>query len=122
MIANKTTMAILIVSAAATIFSRGLFADEPLLLIKTHSASRLTCAQCHQERPPTSAPSNAPCLGCHGDQQALAQKTEGASPNPHAPPHLPPGETQVCSECHNVHKQSAVSCSSCHHDFFFNVK
>jgi len=43
------------------------------------------------------------CLGCHGDQQELANKTKEASPNPHAPPHLPAGETQVCAECHHVH-------------------
>jgi Cytochrome c3 len=92
------------------------------LLIAAHRTTGVTCAQCHQEKPPARSPSSNVCLTCHGDQQALAKKTEGASPNPHAAPHATPGETQVCTECHHVHRPSEVTCTSCHRDFFFNVK
>jgi Cytochrome c3 len=95
---------------------------EEQFLISVHRHAGLSCAQCHQEQPPRVAPPSAKCIGCHGDQQVLAKKTESASPNPHAPPHAQPGETPVCTECHHIHRASEVSCSSCHRDFFFNVK
>ena len=92
------------------------------LLIETHRAAGVNCGQCHQEKPPALKPPPDVCLACHGDQATLAKKSENASPNPHAPPHAPSGETQICTECHHVHRPSEVSCSNCHRDFFFNVK
>lgn len=96
--------------------------DDGPLLINKHQAAGLTCAQCHRESPPRSLPANSVCVGCHGDQAKLAALTTKSDPNPHAPPHLPAGETQVCADCHHVHKQSEVSCSDCHRSFHFNIK
>ncbi|MGZ5876336.1 MAG: cytochrome c3 family protein [Bradyrhizobium sp.] len=110
------------VGAVAVIDSRPLHADDRPLLIEIHRTAGLKCAQCHREQPPKLVPPNTTCLGCHGDQQALASKTSAAMPNPHAPPHLAAGETQVCTECHHVHRRSEVSCSTCHREFEFDVK
>ena len=109
-------------AVAVTITSRTLHADERPLLFETHRAAGLKCAQCHQEQPPRLAAPNSICLGCHGDQQALANKTSAAIPNPHAPPHLAAGEIQACNECHHIHRKSEVSCSTCHREFYFDVK
>ncbi|MGZ5874323.1 MAG: cytochrome c3 family protein [Bradyrhizobium sp.] len=109
-------------AAVATIASRAPQADDHPLLIETHRAAGLKCAQCHQQQPPRLAPSVSTCLACHGDQAALANRTSGASPNPHAPPHLPSGEIQICGECHHVHRKSEVSCNTCHREFHFDVK
>jgi len=106
---------------AILLWSQPVFSDDQLLIAK-HRAVGLNCAQCHEEKPPAHTPSASVCMGCHGDQQAIARKTESASPNPHAPPHSAPGETQVCTECHHVHRPSEVTCISCHRDLFFNVK
>jgi|ERR1022692_884748 cytochrome c3-like protein len=105
-----------------TITSRSLHADDHPLLIETHRTAGLKCAQCHQEQPPRLAPPSSTCLACHGDQATLANRTSEASPNPHAPPHLPGGETQLCGECHHVHRKSEVSCNTCHREFHFDVK
>jgi fumarate reductase flavoprotein subunit len=107
---------------AASVTTANLRAADQPLLIEKHKAAGLNCAQCHHERPPSTAPANTACAVCHGDQQALADKTRDAFPNPHAPPHLAAGNTQTCAECHHVHRPSEVSCGVCHREFFFNVK
>jgi hypothetical protein len=117
-----TTLFLFAGAAAVTLASGILYANDRPLLIETHRAAGVECAQCHREQPPKLPPANAVCLGCHGQQQALASKTSAASPNPHAPPHLAEGETQVCTDCHHVHRRSEVSCSTCHPDFYFDVK
>jgi hypothetical protein len=120
--ADRTIMAIILASVMMMIAGHALFADERPLLLEAHRAAGLNCAQCHQEQPPKLAPSTTTCLRCHGDQQALAEKTREAFPNPHASLHLAAGETQICSDCHHVHRPSEVSCSACHREFYFNVK
>jgi hypothetical protein len=122
MSAARTMIFLIAAAAAAVIANRPLQADDRPLLFETHRAAGVGCAQCHQEQPPKLPPPNATCLGCHGDQAALASKTSAASPNPHAPPHLAVGETQICAECHHVHRRSEISCSTCHRDFYFDVK
>ena len=97
-------------------------ADDATLLITKHQAAGLTCASCHNEKPPQVAPDDSKCVSCHGDQAKLAVLTKNANPNPHAPPHLAQGQTQACKDCHHVHKPSEVSCTDCHHTFQFNVK
>jgi Cytochrome c3 len=114
--------------SAAFVFLAGLLISTQRLhgadnlLVAIHHSAGIDCAQCHQEKPPSHAPSSDTCIGCHGDLQAVAKKTENASPNPHAPPHAPPNGNMACTECHHVHRPSEVTCSSCHRDFFFNVK
>jgi len=94
-------------------------ADDALLQI--HQGAGLNCASCHSETPPQMPPPSDKCTGCHGDQAAVAARTKDLNPNPHAPPHLAPGETQNCEECHHVHKPSEVTCTDCHHSFHFNI-
>lgn len=118
----RMAMMLLITSAAAASGGGTLHATDRPLLIDIHRAAGLKCAQCHHEQPPTLAPAVTTCLGCHGDQRTLANKTSGAIPDPHAPPHLAAGEVQNCNECHHVHRKSEISCSTCHRDFEFDVK
>jgi len=80
--AARTVMTIPIASAAAApLASRMLHADDrPPPLIETHRTAGLKCAQCAQAQPPRLAPPNTTCLGCHGDQLALANRSKGANP------------------------------------------
>jgi hypothetical protein len=91
-------------------------------LLGIHQHTGITCGACHAEAPPQKAPPSSKCTSCHGDQAAVANRTANKTPNPHAPPHLAPGETQDCEECHHVHKPSEVTCMDCHHGFNFNIK
>jgi len=114
---------LLAVTAAASFMLSAVSAgaDGPLLL-ERHQAAGVRCASCHKEEPPHTKPLNGVCVGCHGDQEKLAGLSSKATPNPHAPPHLAPGETQACDDCHHVHRPSEVSCADCHHSFQFDVK
>jgi hypothetical protein len=87
---HSVNLAVILAIVAAILFwARPLFGDD---LIARLRAVGLNCAQCHEEKPPARTPSARVCVGCHGDQQVLARKTESATPNPHAPPHSAPGE------------------------------
>ena len=90
-------------------------------LLEKHNARQIACASCHKEAP-NRKPAGAVCLTCHGDQKALAARSANAKPNPHAPPHLAPGETQDCNDCHHLHQASENACADCHRGFRFNVK
>jgi len=92
------------------------------LLLDRHQSAGIGCPSCHKETPPHVKPADSVCLGCHGDQAKLAQLTSKDAPNPHAPPHLAPGETQACDDCHHVHRASELSCVDCHHSFQLDVK
>lgn len=51
------------------------------------------------------------CLSCHGSYEALADKTEKLTPNPHRS-HL--GAVN-CEECHKADsKQTELMCNQCH--------
>ena len=91
-------------------------------LLELHQSRGLTCISCHAESLPQKAPASSKCADCHGDEAAVANRTSNKTPNPHAPPHLAPGETQNCEECHHVHKPSEVTCTDCHHSFNFDIK
>lgn len=84
-----------------------------------HHAAGVGCPACHVEAPPRSAPPDATCVACHGTMLDI----EGASlPDPHASPHLGPGETPACGECHKVHRPSEVTCVMCHRGFRFDIR
>lgn len=80
------------------------------LLADKHTALGLTCAQCHKTTTPTKAAPDSQCISCHGDNDAMAKKTEKAKPNPHFN-HL--GDVG-CTECHHGHKPSRPICADCH--------
>ena len=111
------------IAALATLLLTGVTVSaQDGRLLARHQAAGQSCTACHAETPPRQKPATAGCLGCHGDQAAIAAKTAKANPNPHAPPHLDAGGTQTCTDCHSVHKQSEVTCTDCHRGFNFNVK
>lgn len=55
--------------------------------------------------------------GCHVfDDVVAATKNYGGDPlvNPHASPHTGETVSKDCESCHSVHRESVLSCSSCH--------
>jgi hypothetical protein len=126
---NNRPMRPRIFAFAAIMLSAGLFAasaqgaePDARYLHGRHQAAGVKCASCHIETLPSAEPSSAKCLECHGPQEKLAGVTSLLMPNPHASPHLQPGQAVVCTECHHVHKQAEVTCLKCHQTFKFNVK
>ena len=96
-------------------------AASPAAGLESHQKAGLTCQNCHKESPPKELVPGAQCLTCHGDLAKLVAKSSKAVPNPHASPHLNPGEVPKCEDCHHIHKPSVVSCKVCHQDFQFNM-
>ena len=88
--------------------------DQGTLLGEKHKAKGIDCSGCHTESPPAKPVPSAVCVKCHGDQAKLAQRTIKLTPNPHASPHLNPGEQPACEDCHHIHKPSENSCNKCH--------
>lgn len=86
-----------------------------------HNRAGVQCAACHQQNPPEPNPPNSTCIGCHGTMLPSSGRA-AKSPDPHASPHLGPGEIPVCSDCHRVHKASEVTCIACHRGFQFKIK
>ncbi len=97
-------------------------AAAPAAGLERHQKAGLTCESCHKESPPKELVTGDKCLTCHGDLQKLIEKSARAVPNPHASPHITPGEQPKCEDCHHIHKPSEVSCLNCHQDFKFNVR
>jgi len=89
--------------------------------LERHLKAGLNCQSCHAESPPKEMVPGSKCLTCHCDLAKLIQKSNKAVPNPHASPHLNPGEAPKCEECHHIHKPSEVSCLKCHEDFKFKL-
>ncbi|MBU6465014.1 MAG: cytochrome c3 family protein [Bradyrhizobium sp.] len=83
---RPVNVAVLAIVAGLSVFRQPAHGEDHLL-IAVHRSAGVNCGECHQEKPPSRAPSSSTCIGCHGDQQSIANKTENASPNPHAPPH-----------------------------------
>jgi hypothetical protein len=75
-----------------------------------HRNLGMDCSGCHKENPSKQKVPMAVCLGCHGDYQKSAAKTEHLNPNPHDS-HL--GEID-CEKCHHSHKASENACVACH--------
>lgn len=96
-------------------------AASPAAGLEKHEKAGLTCQSCHRESPPQAVVPGTQCLTCHGDLKKLLAKSSKAVPNPHASPHITPGEPPKCEECHHIHKPSEVSCYSCHQDFKYKM-
>jgi hypothetical protein len=96
-------------------------AASPAVGLEKHEKAGLTCQSCHKESPPQAVVPGAQCMICHGDLKKLIEKSIKAIPNPHASPHIAPGEQPKCEECHHIHKPSEVSCYSCHQDFKYKM-
>ncbi len=106
--------AVLIWGWAAASGSSAAQKEQGTLLGEKHKGKGVDCSGCHQESPPAKPVPSAACMKCHGDQAKLAQRTAKVTPNPHASPHLNPGDQLVCEDCHHVHKPSENACNKCH--------
>jgi hypothetical protein len=83
-----------------------------------HLTNGLTCQSCHDSLPPTSTPTMALCLSCHGGTYAaVAAKTTSIVPNPHASHR---GE-EPCTSCHRIHAPFEYMCTraGCHTDLSY---
>jgi fumarate reductase flavoprotein subunit len=104
-------MAVLWFSAVSSLPPSGpTWAAESVFLADKHKNRGMDCSGCHKERPPKHDVPMAVCLGCHGDYQKVAAKTDKIDPNPHDS-HL--GEID-CGKCHHAHKVSVNACNECH--------
>ena len=83
---------------------------SPDMLADRHVQKGNTCAACHTENPPAQAVPTSQCQKCHGDYEALKQKTSSLKPNPHYT-HM--GD-QPCEECHKGHSTPVNMCATCH--------
>jgi fumarate reductase flavoprotein subunit len=90
-------------------FSAG---DKASYLAGIHQKKGLACATCHTDAKVSDGEKeiNAQCTTCHGDLNALSQKTAAITPNPHKS-HL--GDIQ-CTTCHSGHAPSTAYCTNCH--------
>ncbi|MDR0588019.1 MAG: cytochrome c3 family protein [Burkholderiales bacterium] len=95
--------------------SMSVFAAPMTIPMGKHLEKGVTCAQCHKENPPAKAVPFEKCESCHGNNDAMAKRTEKVEPNPHFN-HL--GDV-TCTECHKNHSESVLICSNCHK---FNLK
>ena len=86
------------------------FAQNSSMLADRHVQKGVNCAACHTETPPSQPVATEKCQSCHGDFDAMKEKTKQLSPNPHYT-HM--GD-QPCEECHRAHKPSVNMCSQCH--------
>lgn len=86
------------------------------MLADRHVAKGLECKTCHVESP--SEVDQMTCQGCHGDMDAMGEKSEGKfEVNPHAPH----GAKVSCLRCHHGHKEGENYCNKCH-EFNFHVR
>ncbi len=79
-------------------------------LADRHMARGMTCKQCHRESPPSKPVTSGQCERCHGNNDAMAERTKDVKHNPHFN-HL--GDV-ACLECHQAHQPSRLICDSCH--------
>jgi hypothetical protein len=105
----------------AVILSSAAQAASPTAGLEKHQKAGLSCQSCHKETPPKALVLGDQCMTCHGDLAKLLQRSAKAVPNPHASPHINPGEQPKCEECHHIHKPSEVSCAKCHQDFKYKM-
>ncbi len=104
-------MAVSWFSTASVLSPSGpIWAAESVFLADKHKTRGMDCSGCHKENPPKQDVLMAVCLGCHGDYQKVAAKTNRLDPNPHDS-HL--GEIE-CRKCHHAHKASVNTCNECH--------
>jgi len=96
-------------------------AAPPVAGLEKHTKANVTCQSCHKESPPKQLVPTSQCLTCHGDMARLIARSSKAVPNPHASPHLEPGQQSKCEECHHIHKPSEVSCYVCHKDYKYSM-
>lgn len=90
------------------------WASHGQALHDVHENSGVTCAACHQETPPSTAPANSVCTACHGTMLDTGGEEQRVGPDPHASPHLGPEEVPFCNECHKIHRPSEVTWTACH--------
>lgn len=107
--------------AAALVFWTGLApATSAQALHDLHERAAVPCAACHVETPAAKTPPAAACVACHGTM--IGEGAPVFTPDPHRSPHLGPGETPACNDCHKVHRKREVTCVTCHRGFRFDLE
>lgn len=93
-------------------------ATETKFLANRHIERGQQCDTCHEKDMKIKMNGDLEaCTACHGDYEAMIQRTEGRyETNPHAQHEglLP------CIECHKGHKEGVNYCGGCH-NFEFKV-
>ena len=85
-------------------------------LAEKHTQRSLACTACHTTPASPARSDEKACQNCHGNMDAMAEKSEGKfEVNPHAPH----GAKVSCLQCHHGHKPQENYCNKCH-DFKFN--
>ena len=98
-----------VLSVAGFVFATNASAEE--YLADRHIQNDLTCAECHVEKVPSTAPKMDTCLSCHGGSyEELGKAYAGKMPNPH---YTHVGDKE-CSVCHKGHKAPEFFCNDCH--------
>jgi fumarate reductase flavoprotein subunit len=98
-----------VLSVAGFVFATNAPAEEHLA--DRHIQNDLTCAECHVEKVPSTAPKMDTCLSCHGGSyEELGKAFSGKIPNPH---YTHVGDKE-CSVCHKGHKAPEFFCNDCH--------
>ncbi len=83
------------------------------------SQEPILCEDCHNPFPPSTRPSNAQCLTCHGETQAGLQEITGMfEPNPHDQHE---GDAS-CTLCHPNFGPEIRPCALCHEDTPYEQK
>ncbi|MDD3844949.1 MAG: cytochrome c3 family protein [Syntrophorhabdaceae bacterium] len=86
-----------------------------------HGKKNVTCSGCHEKLPePGDSVENDRCLGCHGDMEKLAGKTEPGD-FPDRNPHKSHLGTINCTVCHKAHAASKTYCLECHKNFQMKI-
>lgn len=82
-----------------------------------HAEFGFSCADCHQQDEPETAPTMKDCLSCHGTYEELAELTKPqgeTDPDTFANPHHSHMGPVPCMECHKTHQKSVMICEDCH--------
>ena len=104
-------LAISVAASALVAVGGATFTSQRRLVLEAHRTRGLSCVQISSRQPGPDGARRQRLPGLR-DQAKLPARTAKADPNPHASPHLPQGATQVCSDCHHIHKPSEASCSA----------
>lgn len=86
-----------------------------------HKDKGTACDACHKTQPPKALTTSESCLACHKSLEAVAEKTQDYSPNPHKN-HLTDSQDVDCLECHHGHKADTPKCTECHGGMTFEKK
>ena len=106
---------VLCISALAVALWTGVAISEETkpFTAERHKTNKVACIGCHAIEKPTEPASEKACLACHKSLEAVAERTQNRTPNPHKN-HLTEGSDVECTQCHFGHKADTPLCHQCH--------